>query len=428
MIPTKDLLNIPITCLPFEEQIMLILRWAKTRTSKVICLANVHMLMEAYKNPTFANVLRSADLVTPDGKPLVVMLRKLGIKHQNQVAGMDIFLNLCDLAEQTGVKIYFLGSTEKILAKIERKLSREYPVLQIAGMKAVPKINTEDIARQDNSDLIAEIHQSGAGIIFVCLGCPKQEIWMSHYHGSIQGVMIGVGAVFSMYAGINPRAPYWIRQAGLEWLYRLLQEPRRLWGRYSSTIPPFLYLAVKDLIAPYKQRLSQERWRKTRRNIVINLETLNSPYEKLGKILVRQNIITREDLEETLLQQDLNPDFKIGEILVRRNLVSRTQLKFYLKNQNIRFCDFLVEKRVLNQATLRKILTLRDDSNLKLDEIILEHSILSEEQLKELFIEYYTKRKGLFLADSQNNDDTDLSSWVENILTNKPEQNQVLSS
>lgn len=428
MIPTQDLLNIPITCLPFEEQIMLMLRWAKTRTSKVICLANVHMLIEAYRNPTFADVLHSADLVTPDGKPLVVMLRKLGIKHQNQVAGMDVFLNLCDLAEQTGIKVYFLGSTDKILRQIQRKLSREYPVLQVAGMKAIAKINTEDIAKDKDQDLIAEINQSGAGIVFVCLGCPKQEIWMSHYHGSIQGVMIGVGAVFSMYAGINPRAPHWVTQVGLEWLYRLLQEPRRLWGRYSSTIPPFLYLAVKDLIAPYKLRLSKERWRRTKRNIVINLEALNYPYEKLGEILVRQNIILREDLEQALLQQKSKPNLKLGEILVRSNLMSLAQLKFYLKNQNIKFGDFLVEKKVLNRAGLRKILALQHDSDKKLREVILEQSILSEEQLKELFIEYYTKRKGLFLADSQNNSDYDLSLWVENVLTNKSEQDQVLFS
>lgn len=428
MIPTKDILNIPITCLPFEEQIMLMLRWAKTRTSKVICLANVHMLIEAYKNPFFANVLHGADLVTPDGKPLVVMLRKLGIKHQNQVAGMDVFLNLCDLAEQTGIKVYFLGSTEKILSKIKRKLSREYPVLQVAGIKAIAKINTEDIAKDKDKDLVAEINQSGAGIVFVCLGCPKQEIWMSHYHGSIQSVMIGVGAVFSMYAGINPRAPQWIRRVGLEWLYRLLQEPRRLWGRYSSTIPPFLYLAVKDLIAPYKLTLSKERWRKTKRNIVINLEALNFPYERLGEILVRQNIITREDLEQTLLQQDLKPNLKIGEILVRQNLMSRTQLKFYLKNQNIKFGDFLVEKKVLNRAALRKILALREDSDKKIGEIILEQSILSEEQLKELFIEYYTKRKGLFLTDSQSDNDANLSLWVEEVLNNKSENDKILFS
>lgn len=421
MIPTKNLLDIPVTCLPFEEQIMLILRWAKARTSKVVCLANVHMLIEAYRDRSFADVLRNADLVTPDGKPLVVMLQKLGIKHQNQVAGMDVFLNLCDLAQQTGIGVYFLGSTEQILQQIEHKLSDEYPILKVAGMKAIPYIATEDIARDYDRELITEINQSGAGIVFVCLGCPKQEYWMSHYKNSIQGVMVGVGAVFSMYAGINPRAPRWIQQLGFEWLYRLLQEPRRLWRRYGSTIPPFIYLAFRQLVSPNRLKrlkLRPTNGRKIKRNIVINLEALDFPYEKLGEILVRQNIITRESLEQALFLQRREPNSKIGEILVRRNLLSLSQLKFYLRNQNIRFGDFLIEKKIINRRSLKNILANRNDSDKKIGEIILEQSILSEERLKELFIEYYTKRKGLFLANDREEDfqDKDLSLWVRELL------------
>lgn len=404
MIPTKNLLNIPITCLPFEEQILLMLRWAKTRSSKTVCLANSHMLIEAYRNPEFASVLHQANLITPDGKPLVLMLQRLGVKHQNQVAGMDVFLNLCDLAEQTGVKVYFLGSTQKILDKIKRKLSSEYPVLQVAGMKAIAKIETEDITKSYDLKLIDEINQSGAGIVFVCLGCPKQEIWMSHYLGSINSVMVGVGAVFSMYAGIHPRAPRWIQQVGMEWLYRLLQEPRRLWGRYSSTIPRFLYLASKELVAPYKKRLSEVRWRKTKPNIAIDLEAIESPYEKLGEILVRQNVISRENLRYSLSQQNPETNSRLGEILVSNNLISRSQLRFYLKNQNMKFSDFLVYKRILNRRSLKNILKLQENSGKEIGEIILEQSILSEEQLKELFIEYYTRRKGLFLADEVENE------------------------
>ena len=416
MIPTKNLLDIPITCLPFEEQIMLMLRWAKARSSKVVCLANVHMLIEASRDPSFSNVLRDADLVTPDGKPLVLMLRSLGIKDQNQVAGMDVFLNLCDLAQQTGVKIYLLGSTEKILKKMERKLSHEYPILQVAGMKDIPYIATKDIPKTYDCELVKEINQSGAGIVFVCLGCPKQEIWMSHYKNSIQGVMVGVGAVFSMYAGVNPRAPRWVQQVGLEWLYRLLQEPRRLWWRYGTTIPPFIYLALRQLVIPYKQKLSRARWRKTKRNIVINLKTLNFPYEKLGEILVRQNIITRENLEQALSQQK-ESGLKIGEILVRRNHLSLSQLKFYLRNQKIEFGDFLIEKKILNHRSWENLLAIQEDSDKNLSEIILEQSILSEERFKELYIEYYTKRKGLFLADNQETPkDNDLSLWVRGLM------------
>lgn len=344
MIPKKELLDIPVTCLPFEEQIMLMVRWAKLRTSKVVCLANVHMLMEAYWNPTFAKVLHQADLVTPDGKPLVLMLRQLGIRDQNQVAGMDVFLNLCDLAEQTGIKVYFLGSTKSILEKIKHKLNREYPILQVAGAKAIANITIEDINDHKDQDLIEEINQSDAGIVFVCLGCPKQEIWMSRYQGSIRGVMIGVGAVFSMYAGINPRAPYWIQRAGLEWLYRLLQEPRRLWRRYGSTIPPFLYLALKELAIPYKEKLSKARWQSMERNMVVDVNGLDFSPEKLGEILVRQEIISKEELELALLQQISQPTLKLGQILVRLGLISLSQLKFYLRNQNARFGELLLEK------------------------------------------------------------------------------------
>lgn len=410
MIPTKKILNIPITCLPFEEQIMLILRWAKLRTSKVVCLANVHMLMEANWNPTFAQVLQGADLVTPDGKPLVLMLRQLGIKHQNQVAGMDVFLNLCDLAEQTGVKVYFLGSTENILENIKYKLNREYPILQVVGTRAIAQVSIEDILAGKDRQLIDEINQSDAGIVFVCLGCPKQEIWMSRYQGSIQGVMIGVGAVFSMYAGINPRAPHWIQQFGFEWLYRLLQEPRRLWRRYSSTIPPFLYLAFKELAMPYERQLSQARWQGNERNIVLNVDELDFAAEKLGEILVRQDIISIEELKLALLQQISQPNLKLGQILVRLGFISLSQLKFYLRNQNARFGELLLEKRILNQRSLKNIMALCSQSNKKIGEVLVEQSIVSEDQLKQLLIEHYTRKKGLFLAD--NIADADLSLLV----------------
>lgn len=419
-IPKKKLLDVPVTCLPFEDQIMLMMRWAQMRTSKAVCLANVHMLMEAYRNSTFANVLHKADLVTPDGRPLVMMLRRLGVKNQNQVAGLDVFLNLCDLAEQTGTKVYFLGSTNEILDKMKLKLSNEFPILQVVGMNSPPKISVKEILGGTESALIEEIEKVEAGIVFVCLGCPKQEIWMSQYQGKINAVMVGVGAVFSMYAGVNPRAPRWIQKAGLEWLYRLLQEPRRLWGRYGSTIPPFLYLAAKQLASPYKEKLSRARWRRTPRNITVSLEAMKYIHTKLGEILVCQDVITQQDLEAALLEQKDKPNSRLGEILVRQNLLSRSQLKFYLKNQNISFGDFLVDKKILNRRSLKNVVALQNNSNKEIGEIVLEQSILSEERLKELFVEYYTRRKGLFLAEENEIDrpgkNRDLSSWVGDVM------------
>lgn len=414
MIPTQKLLNIPITCLPFEEQTMLILRWAKMRASKVVCLANVHMLMEAYWNPSFEKVLSQADLVTPDGKPLVVMLRKLGIFNQNQVAGMDVFLNLCDLAEQMGIGVYFLGSSEEILQKIESKLDKEYPVLKVSGMNAIPPVSIEDIATNIDHNLVEEINQSGAGIIFVCLGCPKQEIWMSRHQGLIQGAMIGVGAVFSMYAGVNPRAPFWIQKIGLEWLYRLSQEPRRLWRRYGSTIPPFLYLAIKQLVMPYKEKLSQMKQQLLEKNIGVDVASLDFSSEQLGEILVKQGIVSREDLEKALLKQSLQPKVKIGEIFVRDGSLSRPQLKFYLRNQNIKFGELLIEKKILKQRSLDNILSLKNKTNQKIGEILIEQEIINKNKLEELLIEQYVRRKGLLLTKSIS-DLEELSSWISEL-------------
>ncbi|MGF1588227.1 MAG: WecB/TagA/CpsF family glycosyltransferase [Pleurocapsa sp.] len=394
MIPKKEIINVPVTCVPFDEQMMLILRWAKTRASKAVCLANVHMLMEAERNASYRKVLHQADLVTPDGKPLVLMLRRLGILHQNQVAGMDVFENLCNLAEKAGISVYFLGSTPEILDKMKRRVSQEYPILKVAGMNSIPFMSVDEIRATRDHQLIEEINNSGAGIIFVCLGCPKQEVWMSQYQGYIKGVMIGVGAVFAMYAGLTPRAPHLIQDAGMEWLYRLIQEPRRLWHRYSSTIPPFIYLASKQLMTPggAKSLFSGAA-------MTMDVENLDFSPAKIGSILMKQNLLSAEELKQALLQQKLNPNLKLGEILVRNNSLSLSQLKFYLKNQNIKFGQLLVEKKILKQNNLQELLSLQGNADNRLGKIIIERKNVSKDQVEEILIEQYLRRKGLFLAD-----------------------------
>jgi len=234
-----------VTSLSFDAQINQILEWAKERCSKVVCVANVHMLIEANSNLALASVLQSADLVTPDGMPLVWMVSLIGRHRQDRVAGMDILLALGKRSSLQGVKLFFLGSQQSILDRMEERLHREFPNAQLAGMEPLPfrpLTSDEDVA------LIQKINESGANIVLVSLGCPKQEIWMAQHRDRIQAVMIGLGGVFPIYAGLHQWAPRWVRKAGLEWCYRLLQEPGRLWGRYSRTIPPFIFLALKQLI------------------------------------------------------------------------------------------------------------------------------------------------------------------------------------
>lgn len=394
MIPKKEVIDIPLTCIPFDEQMMLILRWAKIRASKAVCLANVHMLMEARRNSWYREVLEKADLVTPDGKPLVMMLRGLGIMEQNQVSGMNVFENLCDSAEKSGISIYFLGSTPEILEKIKHRLAKDYPILKIAGMKSIPFMSIDEINASKDKVLIEEVNNSGAGIIFVCLGCPKQEVWMSQYKGLINGVMIGVGAVFAMYAGITPRAPHLVQSVGMEWLYRLIQEPNRLWHRYSSTIPPFMYLATKQLLNPgsVKSIFSQA-------DLTLDVENLDYSPEKIGNILLRQNLLSTQELDQALLLQQLNPNLKLGEILVRNNSLSLPQLKFYLKNQNVKLGQLLVEKKILRENKLEELLLLQNITDKKLGNILLENKNISKEQIEDILIEQYLRRKGLFLAD-----------------------------
>ena len=252
---TKNVINIAVTAHPCSEQIGIMLKWAKSNLSKVVCIANVHMLVEAHRDQQFGTVLRHADLVTPDGMPLVWMLRFLGAGHQDRVAGLDVLEGLCQQAAAEGVSIYFVGSHASILSKMRVRLEREYPELKIAGMKPLP---FRPLTYEEDQALIQMLNRSGAGLVFVSLGCPKQEVWMSKHKEKVLAVMVGLGGAFPVYAGIHRRAPRVFREAGLEWLYRLIQEPGRLWKRYATTMPVFMWLVARQVFAELRRTASVE--------------------------------------------------------------------------------------------------------------------------------------------------------------------------
>ncbi|WP_366524905.1 WecB/TagA/CpsF family glycosyltransferase [Acaryochloris sp. IP29b_bin.137] len=247
-LPCEQILNASVTALRFKPAMGTIMQWAHRKESRAVCVANVHMLMESYWHPKFSQVLQKADMVTPDGMPLVWMMKLLGRERQDRVAGMDILQSLCQQASEQNIKVFFLGSQQAILDRMRTRLEQEYPHLDIAAMKPLP---FRPLTLQEDQELIEEIHASGAGLVFLSLGCPKQEKWMAEHQGQVQAVMIGLGGAFPVYAGLKKWAPRWVRQAGLEWLYRLIQEPRRLIGRYSQTIPPFMLLSLAQLLSHY---------------------------------------------------------------------------------------------------------------------------------------------------------------------------------
>jgi N-acetylglucosaminyldiphosphoundecaprenol N-acetyl-beta-D-mannosaminyltransferase len=241
---THYLIATPVSILDFDGQINLMMNWAKQCQSKMICVANVHMLVEASQNPDFADILKGADLTTPDGMPLVWMLRLLGARQVQRVAGMDIFLAVCKQAEANQISVFLLGSSSEVLGKISQRLKTEFPMIKIAGTDSPPFRPLDSTA---DMELVQTINASGTRILFVALGCPKQELWMAQHRDKIQSVMIGVGGVFPVYAGVLKETPKFMQKSGLEWLFRLSQEPKRLWKRYFTTIPIFIWLMLKQI-------------------------------------------------------------------------------------------------------------------------------------------------------------------------------------
>lgn len=217
----------------------------ESRQSSYIIAANVHVVVTAYWHRQYRKILNQATIVTPDGMPLVIGMRWLGIKHQPRVYGPDLMLALCDCAATSNLSIYLYGSTPQTLQKLSHKLKTKFPTLKIAGTHSPPfraLTSTEEEAD------IERIRQSGAAVVFVGLGCPKQEEWMHRQMGKLEAVMIGVGAAFRFHSGEVTQAPRWMMKAGLEWFFRLLQEPRRLWRRYFVTNIAFMFLFSWQLL------------------------------------------------------------------------------------------------------------------------------------------------------------------------------------
>ncbi len=239
------ILNLRVDEISYQSAVQQILDWASRRESRYICVANVHMVMEAYDDATFRQIVNSADLVTPDGMPLVWVMRWQGIRQQERVYGPLLTEYVLEAASKEGIPVGFYGGTAETLQKLKRNIQKRYPSLAIAYLHAPP---FRPLTSQEDEEAVRSINDSGARILFIGLGCPKQERWMAMHKGRVQVVMMGVGAAFDFLAGVKPQAPRWMQRAGLEWLFRLLTEPRRLWRRYLYHNPRFVFLVLLQLL------------------------------------------------------------------------------------------------------------------------------------------------------------------------------------
>lgn len=216
-----------------------IITLAKNNKSASVFLSNVHMLIEAKLDPDFEKIFNAADIVTSDGMPICFALRMLqGIK-QERVAGMDLFPSLIAKAEEEGLSVFFLGSTDDVIAKIVSLCAVRHPTLNISGFYSPP---FRELTKREHSALIDGINNSDTQILFVALGCPKQENFIWSLKDKVSSVMLGVGGAFPVLAGTVTRAPMWAQRSGLEWLYRFSKEPRRLFKRYFFTNTIFVFL------------------------------------------------------------------------------------------------------------------------------------------------------------------------------------------
>jgi N-acetylglucosaminyldiphosphoundecaprenol N-acetyl-beta-D-mannosaminyltransferase len=218
-----------------------VMKWAKERESRYVCVSNVHMAMEAHDSESFRQVVNRADLVTPDGMPLVWSLWLQGLRRATRVYGPNLTRHILAAAADEGMPVGFFGSSEEVLRALIKAAGRQYPGLRTAYAYAPP---FRALAEREDAEIIRQINDSGAAILFVGLGCPKQECWMAAHRGQIRAPMLGVGAAFDFLAGAKPQAPVWMQAAGLEWLFRLMTEPRRLWVRYLKQNPRFIGLFV----------------------------------------------------------------------------------------------------------------------------------------------------------------------------------------
>lgn len=227
-----EVLGCRIDALDMDAAIERLLAWAVTRSPRYVCACNAHSIVTAWRDAEFRRVINEADLAVPDGAPVAWSLRALGFKGQPRVAGPDLMWRFCAAAEAAGVSVMFLGSTDETLGRLVSKVRAAFPQLVIAGAQSLP---FRPMTTSEELQTVDRIHDSGAGVVFLSLGCPKQERWMASHRGALRVPIVGVGAAFDFHAGRLRRAPPWMHRAGLEWLYRLTQDPVRLWRRYLVT-------------------------------------------------------------------------------------------------------------------------------------------------------------------------------------------------
>lgn len=250
----QAILGVNFTPSTLHKAVQYVIVHREQLAGQYLCFSNVHTTVMAADDAAYRKILNNAARTFADGAPIAFLLRRVGQKDTERVAGPAFMEEMFRATADGSVSHYFYGSTPEVLEALTTRLKREYPALRIAGSYSPPftdaagttatnTASTTTDSVQDDPD-IARINAAQPDILWVGLGAPKQEKWMYARKGEIQAVMAGVGAAFDFSAGSKKRAPEWMQKCGLEWLYRLILEPKRLWRRYLVTNTKFLWYVL----------------------------------------------------------------------------------------------------------------------------------------------------------------------------------------
>ena len=242
---TRPILGVNIAVSSYDEVVRQSLLWAGEGASRAFFFAAVHMVMEAVDHPDFLPILNNAGTVFPDGIPLVWALRSLGERTARRVCGTDSTVALLAGAEKAGIPVGFYGGSQATLDALANAVHLRYPSLNIAYLESPP---FRPLTAEEDAAVVERIAASGVRLLFVGLGCPKQERWIVDHLGRVHAVMFAVGAAFDFIAGNKSRGPQWMSRNGLEWVYRFVSEPRRLAMRYLKHNPRFVLLFLRQLL------------------------------------------------------------------------------------------------------------------------------------------------------------------------------------
>lgn len=245
-IPRCNVLGVGISAINPATALAVLDGWVERREQHYVCVTGVHGVMESQRSAQLRQIHNRAGLVTPDGMPLVWISHLQGFRHVDRVYGPDLMLAVCSHSSGRGYRHFLYGGREGVAERLAARLRERLPRLKIVGTYCPP---FRPLTEEEDDHVVRLINQSEAEFVWVGLSTPKQEHWMAAHLGRVAApVMIGVGAAFDFHAGLVPQAPRWMQRSGLEWLFRLLVDPRRLWRRYALNNPLFAALALLQLL------------------------------------------------------------------------------------------------------------------------------------------------------------------------------------